>query len=225
MDKVAPQKERPPTRIGIVEDHELMRSGMRHLLGRREDFAVVMEAANAIEAYDRIPQANLDLLTIDLALPGEDGIAVIRKIRTRWPQIKIVVFTGSSDDRLVAEAFLAGAEAFVRKLNRGQDLVEAIERVRNGSSYLCPDAASVLVEALRGRNTQAPAVRLARLSERESSILKGIAEGLSYKEIAEHLGISVKSVDTYRARLARKLACSTRAELVRHAVRIGLVSL
>jgi DNA-binding NarL/FixJ family response regulator len=225
METVAPTTNNPPTRIGIVEDHELMRSGMRSLLGRREGFEVVMEAASAAEAYEKIAAANPMVLTVDLEMPGEDGIAMIRKIRARWPQIKFVIFTGSTDDRKVTEAFLAGAEGFLRKENRGQDLVDAIQRVSSGKPYLCSDAARVLMEAMQQKQNQETLQNAAGLSDRETSVLRGIAEGLSYKEIGDQLGISVKSVDTYRSRMAVKLGCSSRAELIRQAVRLGIVSL
>ncbi len=205
-------------RVAIVDDHALMRRGIRLCLERRAAFSVVMEAANADEMYRLIPAANPEIVILDLVMPGDDGVTAIRKIRAQWPQIKIVVFTGSADHEVVGPALLAGADAFLRKENSPREFLRAVEAVVEGKSYLCADAATGLIDAFR--NQSAPP----ELTHRESAVLKGIAEGRTYKEIAAALSIGAKSVETYRARLARKLGCASRAELVRYAVRARLVA-
>lgn len=205
-------------RLAIVDDHVLMRKGIRLYLEKRAGLSVVMEAENTSEACRLIPETDPDVVVLDLSMPGEDGFSLIRRIRAQWPRIKVIVFTGSADDQSVGQAFLAGANAFLRKENTGRELIRAVETVVQGKSYVSADAATGLVNALRSQSAP-PA-----LTDRESAVLKGIAEGRSYKEIAGELAISPKSVETYRGRLAKKLGCPNRADLVRYAVREGLVA-
>jgi DNA-binding NarL/FixJ family response regulator len=199
-------------RIAVVDDHGLMRKAIS-LSMTKGGYAVAMEAADAEEAYRLIPETNPGVLVLDLAMPGEDGITMIRRVRQQWPDIKIVVFTGTTNDQNVSDALLAGADAFVRKESKGKELVEAVEAVTKGKSFLCAEAATALVSAFRNRNSSPV------LTERESEVLKRIAEGLTYKEIGTALSISAKTVETYRARLSKKLDCSSRAELVSYALR------
>lgn len=205
-------------RLAIVDDHALTRDGVRLCLERRGGFPVVMEAADAHEAYRLIPQSNPDVIVLDWALPGDDGLAVIKHVRAQWPNIKIVVFTGIGDAQNVSKAMLAGAHAFVRKDNAGRELIHAVEMVALGRTHLSSEAATGLIAALREQDA------VGALTERETIILRGIAEGRSYKQIGAQLGISAKSVEVYRARLAKKLKCASRAELVRQAVRAGLIA-
>lgn len=212
-----------PTRVAIIDDHELIRTGLRFCLEKIPGYSVVFDVSTALEAYPLIPIHKPDAIVLDLSMPGEDGLTAIRRIRTQWPQPKIIVFTGSNDEKLVVQALLAGAHAFLRKDNSGREIVQAVKTTLTGKSYLCPTSTTVLINAFREKCATENSASRPGLTDRESTVLKRIAEGACYKEIADELGISIKSVETYRARVAEKLGCCNRAELVRYAVREGLV--
>ena len=212
-------------RIAIVDDHELVRTGLRLRLEREEGVEVVAEAADAASAYAMIEANSPDVVVMDIDLPGEDGLAATRTIKARWPQTRVVGLTGSKPGSIAHAALLAGADGLVFKSEASDHLVQAVRTIATGKVYLSPDAATALAAILRS-GTVSPATERSdtpELSARERSVLIGLAHGGSYKEIAAEMGVSVKSVDTYRARLGKKLGCSNRAELVRCAVRLGLV--
>jgi two-component system nitrate/nitrite response regulator NarL len=209
-----------PVRLVLVDDHKILRDGLRLRLQQEKDFSVVGEAANAAEAYAMVRETAPDLVVMDLNLPGENGIVATGRIHASWPKVRILVLTGEVSDSAAHDAMLAGANGFLRKEDASDDLVRAIRVVVAGKTYLSPDAAGAVTQALFAK-TAAPE---SELSERELAVLKGLAEGLAYKQIADQLGIGAKSVETYRARLVKKTGCATRAELVRYAVRKGIVA-
>jgi DNA-binding NarL/FixJ family response regulator len=206
-------------RILLVDDHKMLRDGLRLRLQLEQDFSVVGEASSASEAYASIERDAPNVVIMDVNLPGENGIAATKKILAAHPELRLIVLTSAFDPDVANDALVAGARGFLRKEDASDELVRAIRVVLDGKVYLSADAATALTAVLREKSSPGT-----DLSERELAVLKGVAEGLTYKEIADAMKISVKSVETYRARLARKLGCSTRAELVRYAVRRGLVS-
>jgi DNA-binding NarL/FixJ family response regulator len=155
---------------------------------------------------------------MDVTLPDGNGIVAARRIHAARPELKILILTSRIDPQAANEAVMAGASGFIRKEERSDELVRAVRVMLAGKVYLSPDAATAVAGALRD-----PPKSGTVLSERERRVLELVAGGLSYKQMAADLGVSVKSVETYRARLARKTGCSTRADLVRYAVRTGLV--
>jgi len=209
-----------PVRIVLVDDHRILRDGLRLRLKQEPDFEVVGEAADAPEAYACIERTKPDLVIMDLKLPGENGISATRRIRATRPKIGIIVLTSAVVDPAAHEAMAAGANGFLCKEDASEELVQAVRVVMSGKVYLTPDGATAVAQAL---SAKPGAAREPALSERELLVLKGLADGLSYKEIADQLNVSPKSVETYRARLVKKTGCATRAELVRYAVRKGIV--
>ena len=208
-------------RITLIDDHQIVRDGVRLRLKHEPGFVVVGEAGSAAEGYASIRQAPPDLVLLDVILPGEDGISAIGKIRTICAAAKILLLSGRAEGTLVQAALQAGADGFMRKDHAGEILVSAVRVVLSGKIFLCVDSATALASALRD------GVRAAaepELTDRETALLKAVAEGLSYKEIAGQLDVSAKSVETYRTRLAKKLGMNSRAELVRYAVRKGLIA-
>jgi len=213
------------SRILLVDDHELVRTGLRLRFGREADFEVLADVADATAAYAIIAEQAPDLVVMDLDLPGEDGLAATTTIKARWPKTRVLALTGSKPANVARAALLAGADGLVFKSEASDDLVRAVRTIMDGKVFLSADAATALAAYLR-ESSVSPASAPGsgpELSARERSVLKGLADGLSYKELAAELGVSVKSVDTYRARLVKKLGCSSRAELVRCAIRLGLV--
>lgn len=212
-----------PVRVVLVDDHEFLRGGLRLRLAREAGMEFVGEASTACEALDVIGRTGPDLVVLDLGLPDMGGVEVAAKIRATWPVIKIIVLTGDSNEASPGDAIRAGADGFIRKEDPVESLIRAIPLVMAGQSFLSPVAASMVARALRQPSGSDCAPKIPELTEREQEVLKGIGEGLSYKEIAAQMQISVRTVETYRVRLVRKTGISTRAELARYAVRHGLV--
>lgn len=212
-----------PLRVVLVDDHEFLRGGLRLRLEREPATAVVGEASNARDALAVIGRTLPDLVVLDLGLPDRGGIDVAADIRASWPRMKIIVLTGDSKDSAPADAIRAGADGFVFKEDSADSLIRAIPVVMAGGSFLSPVAASTVARTLRRSAEKKSVPPGAPLAEREREVLKGIGEGLSYKEIAARMQVSVRTVETYRVRLVRKIGVSTRAELARFAVREGLV--
>ncbi|WP_158277525.1 response regulator transcription factor [Opitutus sp. ER46] len=214
-------------RILVVDDHELIRTGLRLRLQGEDGFEVVGEAADAASACAMIGEKSPDIVVMDIGLPEQDGLAATRTIKTRWPKTRVLALTGMKPGTVARATLLAGVDGLVFKSEASDYLVRAVRTVMAGKVYFSPEAATALAPTLREPPPPMPATGEGKidLSARERSVLKGLAEGLSYKELAAELGLSVKSIDTYRARLVKKLGCSSRAALVRCAVRLGLVSL
>jgi DNA-binding NarL/FixJ family response regulator len=208
------------TRILLVDDHRILRDGLRLRLQQEPDFSIVGEAANADEAYNFLARTAADVVIMDLNLPGENGLVATARIRSTWVSVCVIVLTGDFAAAAAHDAILAGASGFLRKEDAAEELVRAVREVCGGKVYLSPDAATVVTKALLAKpsSSEGPA-----LSERETAVLKGLAEGRSYKEIAGELQVSTKSIETYRVRLVKKTGCKTRADLIRYAIRIGIV--
>jgi DNA-binding NarL/FixJ family response regulator len=181
------------------------------------------EAGTAHEGYALVKREQPDLVVLDLNLPDQHGTRLASEIRKAWPTIKILVLSGSGSGGVATEIARAGADGFVRKEDAAEELLRAIPAVMSGRSYFSPSAADAIAQAMWNDSDSQSATRPARLADRERQLLRGFAEGLSYKQIASQMKVSVRTAETYRARLVQKLGCSTRAEMVRYAIRHGLV--
>lgn len=206
-------------RILLVDDHRILRDGLRLRLQQEPDFSIVGEATNAAEAYQCLARISADLVIMDLILPGDSGLVATAHIRREWPAIRVIVLTGDFAAASAHDAILAGAQGYLRKEDAADELVRAVREVIAGKVYLSPDAATVVTQALLAK----PLFESPGLSEQETAVLKGLAEGRSYKEIASDLEVSTKSIETYRVRLVKKTGCNTRADLIRFAIRSGIV--
>ena len=211
--------------ILLVDDHDFLRQGLRVFFGRQPGCTVVGEARSAEEALEFLLRSGADLVVMDVGLPGEDGVAATRMIKARWPQTKVLVLSGQPSrpggTGDVQRALLAGADGFVSKQDGEASFGPALQAVRAGRSFLSPDAATELVAVLRAEAAQSARTGPV-LSEREHAVLTRLSEGASYKDIGADLGLSVKSVETFRTRGMRKLGLTTREELVRYARHPGL---
>lgn len=208
-------------RILLVDDHKILRDGLRLRLQQEPGFTVVGEAASAQEAYACADKLKPELVIIDVDLPDDTGIVATQKLLAAHPEVKILVLTGMTDPKVAQDVLMSGARGFLRKEEASEELVRAIHVVMSGKNYLSPDAATALTTALKEQPLQ---IQESLPTDREMDFLKGLAAGKSYKEIADDMDLSVKSVEAYRSRLVKKIGCSTRAELVRYAVRKGFVS-
>ncbi len=210
----------PVTRVLLADDHTLVRAGVRRILESDPAVSVVGEVADGAAALAALEEMEVDVLVLDLSMPGIDGFEVLRRAREIAPEIKVLVLSMHADSEYVERAVREGADGYLLKDSAVQDLVAAIEAVRAGRSYYSPQVQRQLADLLRKPVTASP---LADLTERELEVLKRIAEGLSTKEIAARFDISARTVETHRANLMRKLGLRSAAQLVRLAIREGLV--
>jgi len=209
------------TRVLLADDHTLVRAGVRKILEAQPGVTVVGEVADGAAALETLARLPVDVLVLDLTMPGLDGFAVLRRARTLAPALKVLVLSMHADPEFVSRAVREGADGYLLKDSAVNDLVAAIQAVREGRAYHSPQIQRQLTELLRGG---APAPRaLDALTDRERDVLKRIAEGLSTKEIASLFDISTRTVETHRANLMRKLEVRSLAQLVRLAIREGLV--
>ena len=206
------------TRVFLLDDHEVVRRGLRDLLESEDDLEVVGEAGTAEEAYGRIPATTPDVAVLDMRLPDGDGIDVCREIRSRHPEIACIMLTSFADDDAVYAAILAGAAGYLLKQVRGTDLVDAIRRVAGGESLLDPAVTTRVLERLRHKDDDDP---LAALTDQERTILELIAEGLTNRQIGERMFLAEKTVKNYVSNMFSKLGMSRRTEAAAYAARLA----
>ena len=207
-----------PPRILLAEDHVIVRQGFRALL-EREGLEVVAEAANGHEAVRLAGELLPDVAVLDFAMPLLNGIDAAKEIRRRSPRTRTILLTVHSEDHYVLEAVRAGVHGYVVKTQAAADLVQAIREIRGNAIYLSPTISRAVVEAYFDKATPPGDV----LSSRERQVLQLVAEGKTTKEIAGVLGVSIKTADSHRTRIMRKLDIHDTAGLVRFAIRRGLI--
>jgi DNA-binding NarL/FixJ family response regulator len=199
------------TRIMLVDDHEVVRAGLRSLLTAQEDLEVVAEAATAADAVLRARSYHPDVVVLDVRLPDRSGVEVCRDIRSEHPDMAVLMLTSFSDDQALFDSIMAGAAGYVLKQIRGNDLVDGIRRVGSGESLLDPAVTARVLERLRHPETKGDA-RLARLTPTELRIVEMIAEGLTNRAIGERIGLAEKTVKNYVSSILAKMHMSRRAE-------------
>ncbi len=208
---------RPPIAVFLMDDHEIVRRGVRDLLEAEPDITVVGEAGTASSALARIPALKPDVAVLDVRLPDGDGVSVCREIRSRLPEVACLMLTSFGDDEALFDAIMAGAAGYVLKQIRGTDLVGAVRTVASGQSMLDPRAASQLMARLRNQATRHDP--LAGLSNQERNILELIGEGLTNRQIGERLFLAEKTVKNYVSALFAKLGMERRTQAAAYAVR------
>lgn len=207
-----------PVRIVLADDHQIVRQGLRALLVR-EGFQVLAEGANGAEAVKLAAELQPDVVILDLTMPLLNGLEAGRQILRARPETRVVLLTMHAEEHQIAEALRIGIRAYILKTQAAEDLVQAIRAVMSGQTYLSPGISSLVVKGFLSC-PQAPADRLA---PRERQVLQLVAEGKTSKEIAALMGLSVKTAESYRARVMEKLEIHETAGLVRYAIRHGLV--
>jgi DNA-binding NarL/FixJ family response regulator len=205
-------------RVFLLDDHEVVRRGVRELLEAEEDLTVVGEAGTAAEALNRIPVLTPDVAVVDMRLPDGNGVEVCRDVRSSHPEVHCVILTSYSDDEALFDSIMAGAAGYLLKQIKGTDLVDAIRRVAAGQSLLDPTVTARVLERLR--NGPVEDERLARLTEQERRILDLIAEGLTNRQIGERLFLAEKTVKNYVSNLLAKLGMERRTEAAVFAARL-----
>jgi two-component system response regulator NreC len=208
-------------RVVVVDDHAVVRSGLRLLLDANEDIEVVGEAGNATDAIFRARALKPDVMLLDVVMPGPSGIDVLPEVLKESPETKVLVLSMQDDPSYVREAFGAGASGYVLKEAADEEVVSAVREIANGGRYVHPSLGARMVAAEAEERAAAEADPL---SEREREVLRLLALGHTNQEIAQKLYISVRTAESHRAHIMQKLRLSTRAELVRYALSSGLLA-
>ncbi len=205
------------TRVFLLDDHEVVRRGVRDLLDSEDDLEVVGEASTGAQALERIPVARPDVALLDVQLEDETGIEVAREIRSRHPEIRCLMLTSFADDEALFDSIMAGAAGYILKQVRGNELVDGVRRVAAGQSLLDPAMTTRVLDRLRHGQQQDE--RIASLTSQERRILDLLAEGLTNRQIGERLHLAEKTVKNYVSNVLMKLGMERRTEAAVYAAR------
>jgi len=210
------------TRVMIVDDHAIVRAGLRALLFEEAAFDLVGEAAGGYEALELVEKTKPDVLILDLSMPDLDGISVTRKIKPNFPDLKILILTLHEDEALLKEAIKAGAAGYILKRAAEAELISAIRTILRGDLYVDPSMVRGLLEESRQVQVK-QSDQTESLTPRETEILRLIVEGYTNRQIGQELNISIRTVEGHRANISDKLGLHSRVELVRYARKSGLI--
>jgi DNA-binding NarL/FixJ family response regulator len=211
-----------PIRVLVVDDHAIVREGICSLLARRKDIEVVGEAADGKRAIDAVVQFDPDVVLMDIQMPVLNGLDATREIHKRFPSTRILVLTQHENKEYIVSLLRVGAVGYITKTARASELIGAIRAVHEEGTYLPPRITQAVVTAVAESADFGDEQMI--LTEREVQVLSLVAEGFSSREIAERLSISVKTVDTHRANIMEKVGAHNVAELIKYAIREGIVS-
>ena len=208
------------TRIVLADDHSVLRSGLKLLLNAQEDLTVVGEATNGPEAIAAVRQHSPDLLLLDITMPKTDGLQVLQQVKRAYPNVRVLVLTMHEEEGYLRRALEMGAAGYCPKSAADAELISAIRAVMRGNVYIHPSQTRVLLDKMIAPASEETAAS-AELSERERAVLRLVALGHTNQDVAAQLSLSVKTVETYRARGMEKLGLRSRAGLVRYAIQEG----
>jgi DNA-binding NarL/FixJ family response regulator len=207
-------------RILIADDHVVVRKGLRQILEEASDIVVGGEAGNGREVMEKIRAGGWDALVLDITMPGQTGLEVLKEVRQVAPRLPVLVLSMHSQEQYAARVLKAGASGYLPKESAPEELIKAVRKVCSGGKYVSADQAEKLIY-LFGNSSDKPPHEL--LSDREFEVLRAIASGRTVSQIAADIHLSVKTVSTYRARILEKMRMKTNAELTSYAINAGLV--
>ena len=209
-------------KILLVDDHKIMREGIRSMLEQESDLEVVGEAGNGREALDMFSETDPDVIIMDINMPDMNGTEATRQLRKISEKIKFIALSMHSDKYFVRDMLKAGASAYLLKDCSGQDIVTAIRSVYKGKSYLSPEITGVVIEDYVYKTSMNPSTEPSTLTAKEREVLQLIAEGFTSKEISSHLHRSIKTIETHRINISNKLDLHNIADLTRFAILHGI---
>jgi DNA-binding NarL/FixJ family response regulator len=207
-------------RILLADDHEMFREGLKQLLSETSDLVVIDEASDAQEVIDKVQRKNVDIIVLDISMPGRDGIDVMKQLRQMKPHLHILVLSMHPEDQYAFRAIKAGASGYLTKNKASHELIEAIRRIASGRKYISPDVAEQLAIDIE-KDSDRPLHQ--KLSDREYQVMCLIASGKTVKQITMELSLSVSSISTMRTRILKKFGMKTNAEITHYAIKHDLV--
>ncbi len=208
-------------RIFIADDHPIVRQGLRRIVEEDPGMAIAGEAGDAATVLSALQATAVDLVLLDVSMPGGPFLETLKELRTRYPTVRVLALSVHPEDQWAVRALRAGASGYLTKDHSPDQLLEAIRRVYRGGKYVSPTLAERLAEQLDGGGERAPHELL---SDREFEVMRRLGNGLTITQIASELALSAKTVSTYRARILEKMAVASNADLVRYAARYGLIA-
>lgn len=208
------------TRIVIADDHTIVREGLKQVLAKAGDLAVVAEASNGTEVMQRVRELEFEVLLLDMSMPGKSGIELIKQVHSEKPKLRILVLSMHEEEQYAVRALKAGAAGYLTKESASDLLVSAIRKVAGGGAYITPTVAEQFALGAMG-DTSRP--RHAALSDREYQVFEMLANGKSITDIAKRLNLSVKTVSTHKARIMEKMNLANPAQLIRYAINHNLI--
>ena len=212
-------------RILIADDHELIRRGVRTLLEAEPGWKVVAEASDGQEAFEKAKETKPEIVVLDIGMPRLSGLEAARRLKRTLPQIKVLILTMHDSERLAWEVLNAGALGYVTKSDTARDLIIAIEALRRDKTFFTPKVDRIILDSFLngGSSKRAKEMQGEQLTSRQREIVQLLAEGKTSKEVSALLNLSVKTVETHRANIMRRLSCHSVSDLVRYAVRNNIV--
>ena len=207
-------------RIIIVDDHAIVRRGLKQILAGTSDMIVTDEASSAEELMDKLQKSVFDVLILDITLPGRSGLDALQSIKNIYPDLHVLILSMHPEEEFAVESIRKGAAGYVTKESAPEELLEAVRHVYNGQKYISPSLAEKLASDMK-KETKKP-VHLS-LSEREFNVMKKIATGMTPSEIAQELDLSPKTINSYRANVLKKMKLKTNAELTTYAIKNNLL--
>lgn len=207
-------------KILIVDDHSVVRQGIKQILLEMSEPVTVGEAGNGCDAMRLLRDERWDMVLLDISLPGKNGIEVLKQIKAEWKELPVLMLSMYSEDQYALRAIRAGASGYMTKETAPDELLTVINKVRGGGRYIRPEMAEKLVFDMDGTREELPHLAL---SDREFEVLRFIASGRTVSEIAEELALSVKTISTYRSRILEKMKMKHNAELTHYAIKHSLV--
>ena len=208
-------------RVIIADDHTIVREGLKQIMTDTGDMTVTAEASTGQEALDMLLREDCDVAVLDIAMPGKNGLEVLKEIRHQKPKLPVLILSMYPEDQYAVRVLKAGADGYLTKESASQDLISAVRRLYAGKKYISPMLAERLALTLESDSTRPPHELL---SDREYQVLCRIASGKTVKEIADELALSVKTISTYRSRILEKMSMKNNAELTYYAIHNSLVS-
>lgn len=211
-------------RLLLADDHAILRTGLKMFFNSQEDLTVVGEAVSGEDAVSKVQALQPDIVLLDISMPGMGGIEAVAAIKKVAPQVRIIMLTMHEGEEYLQQALREGANGYVLKKAADAELLEAIRAVAVNGVFLHPNMTQALIKAIQQEeNTNTCRKGIGNLTEREKEVLKLVALGLTNKEIGEELGVSIKTVETHKARIMEKTGCERRSALVRYAKEEGYI--
>jgi DNA-binding NarL/FixJ family response regulator len=211
-------------KVLLADDHAVLRDGLRMVLDAQTGISVVGEAEDGRQALEMVERLHPDVVVMDIAMPNMNGAEATRQIKRRFPGVKVLILTMHENEQYLAQIVNAGAIGCVLKRSAGTELVTAVRAAARGESYFSPAMATMMLDGYRMHLAEDGRDESDRLTEREREILQLVAEGKTNQEIADLLVVSIKTVQTHRAHMMEKLDAHDRTELVKHAIRLGMIT-
>lgn len=209
------------TKILIADDHEVVRQGLKAILSEHSDLEVVAEASNGNEVLKLVQKNKVDIVLLDFDMPEKNGLDTLIELKSMKPKLPVIILSIFPEDHYGTRFLKAGASGYLGKASASERLVEAVQKVAGGSKYISPELTDKLVTDLT-MDSEKPAHEI--LTDREFQVFTGLASGKKIKEIADELCLSINTISTYRSRILRKMDFENNAELIRYAIKMGVIS-